>query len=218
VRFGFIGAAAQELTQEMALAAGFPRPTGVIISEVKPGSPAADGGLRLGDIVLAVGDEEIHNVRGLTRAVGGSPIGERQTFRIRRGDGDMQLAIRIAEAPSDPSAKLMTEPPKEPARMQRPDLGLEAVPLDDAARARLKIGANISGVVVTSVMAGTEGADLGFVPGDVVARVDQNEVQTLDDVRTAVANAQKASRHYVLVLKVGANGPRWLGAPVPMGP
>jgi serine protease Do len=218
VRLGFIGASGQDLTQQMALAAGFSRPTGVILLNVQPGSPAADGGLRVGDIVLAVGDDEIRNVRGLLRAVAGSPIGEAQTFRIRRGDADIRLSVRIEEAPSDPSVKLMTEPPMEPARMQRPDLGLEAIPLNDAARARFKIAPEVSGVVVTAVMRGTVGADLGFVPGDVVTRINETEVQTLDDVRNAVSNAQNATRQFVLVLKIGANGPRWLAAPVPPHP
>jgi hypothetical protein len=36
-----------------------------------------------------------------------------------------------------PAAQLVTEAPKEPARMQRPDLGLEATPLDGRKRLRL---------------------------------------------------------------------------------
>ena len=216
VRFGFIGATAQELSQEMALAAGFSRPMGVIVSEVKPNSPAADNGLRVGDIVLVVGDDEIQNVRGLIRAVAGSPVGEMQTFRIHRDEADMQLSIRIAEAPSDPSAKLVAEAPKEPARMQRPDLGLEATPLDDAARSKFKIAPDVTGVVVTSVMTGSEGAELGFVAGDVVTRVHGTEIHSLDDVRRAMLEAQSEGRHYVLLLRVGAKGPRWLAAPVPL--
>jgi serine protease Do len=215
VRLGYLGATAQELSQEMALAAGFARPTGVIVTTVKPDSPAVTGGLQVGDIVLTVGNEEIHNVRGLTRSVSASPIGEPQTLQIRRGDNEIKLLIRVADAASDPNAKLMTEAPKEPARMQRTDLGLEAAPLDDAQRRAYKIDAGIKGIAVTAVMSGSEGADLGFVRGDIVTRINGDEVKALEDVQHAILKAQSENRQYVLVLKIGANGPRWLAAPVP---
>jgi serine protease Do len=215
VRLGYLGATAQGLSQEMALAAGFPRPTGVILTSVKPDSPAAAGGLQVGDIVLTVGGDEIRNVRGLTRSVAASPIGELQTFHIRRGDNEMTLPIKLAEAPSDPNAKLMSEAPKEPSRMQRTDLGLEAVPLDDAQRKAYKIDPGINGVVVTAVMSDSESADLGFMRGDVVRRINGTEISTLEDVRAAVQEAQAEGRTQVLVLKIGASGPHWLAAPVP---
>jgi serine protease Do len=165
--------------------------------------------------VLTVGNDEIRNVRGLTRSVAASPIGQLQTFQIRRGDNEMKLSVGIAEAVSDPNAKLMSEAPKEPARMQRTDLGLEAAPLDDARRGTFKISPNIDGVVVTAVMGGSEGADLGFMRGDVVTRINAVEIKTLEDVQRAIQQAQSENRQYVLVLKIGASGPHWLAAPVP---
>ena len=42
VRLGYLGATAQDMSQEMALAAGFSRPTGVIIAAVDAGTPAAE--------------------------------------------------------------------------------------------------------------------------------------------------------------------------------
>ena len=90
--------------------------------------------------------------------------------------------------------------------------------LDEAKRKEFKIGPDMSGVVVTSVMSGTEAADLGFMPGDVVTRINASEIHTLDDVSQAVAKAQEEGRQFVLVLKIGTKGPHWLAAPVPPHP
>ena len=61
----------------------------------------------------------------------------------------------------------------------------------------------MTGVVVTSVMTGSEGAELGFVAGDVVTRVHGTEIHSLDDVRRAMLEAQSEGRHYVLLLTKG---------------
>jgi len=72
-----------------------------------------------------------------------------------------------------------------------------------------------NGVVVTAVMSDSESADLGFMRGDVVRRINGKEISTLEDVRAAVQKAQAEGRTQVLVLKIGASGPHWLAAPVP---
>jgi S1-C subfamily serine protease len=73
------------------------------------------------------------------------------------------------------------------------------------------------GSVVTAAMSGSQGADLGFMRGDVVTRINGAEIRTLDDMRHAL-QAQSQGQQYVLVLKIAANGPHWLAAPVPPHP
>src|SRR5215469_6012681 len=50
----WLGASGQGVTAEIAQSLGLPRPEGVLIKEVTPGSPAADAGLHVGDVVLQV--------------------------------------------------------------------------------------------------------------------------------------------------------------------
>ena len=215
VRLGFLGVAAEDLSQEMALAAGLARPSGVIVTTVAPGSPADAAHLAVGDIVLRVGTLDIADIGGLDRAVRGSLIGAVKVVAIRRGDAEMSVSVRIGEARSDPANRLIEQPNLDPARLLRPDLGLTGATLNAALRRKFSIAAGIDGFVVTAVMPGTVGAEQGFAPGDTIMRIQQTAVTSLDAIEKAVLAARAQGRRYVLVLKVDLEGVRWLALPVP---
>ncbi|HEX3476844.1 MAG TPA: trypsin-like peptidase domain-containing protein [Kofleriaceae bacterium] len=54
----WLGARVQLIDGERAQAAGLPRPSGALVTEVRPGSPAAAAGLRVGDILLQWGERD----------------------------------------------------------------------------------------------------------------------------------------------------------------
>jgi serine protease Do len=63
VQRGEIGARAQTITAELAAGLGLPRPWGVVIADVAPGGPAAEAGLRIGDLVLSMDGKPMENAR-----------------------------------------------------------------------------------------------------------------------------------------------------------
>src|SRR5579883_1684512 len=61
----WLGASGQGVTADLAASLGLPRPEGVLLKEVVPGSPAAQAGLRVGDVVLAIEGHEIEDTESL---------------------------------------------------------------------------------------------------------------------------------------------------------
>src|SRR5207302_254783 len=55
----WLGATGQPVTAEIAASLGLPRPLGVLLKEVVPNSPAAQAGLRVGDIVQSINGHEV---------------------------------------------------------------------------------------------------------------------------------------------------------------
>src|SRR6201996_1031925 len=53
VKRPWLGAKLQEVTPEIAETLGIPRPTGALVANVTPGSPAARGGLKLSDLIVS---------------------------------------------------------------------------------------------------------------------------------------------------------------------
>jgi regulator of sigma E protease len=69
---------------------GMPQPSPVV--SVLEGSPAAQGGLRDGDRVLAIGDEKVHAWSDLTRIISAS-AGKTLRFRVARGGGEEVVTV-----------------------------------------------------------------------------------------------------------------------------
>jgi S1-C subfamily serine protease len=73
------------------------RALGVEIMSVVPGSPAADAGLRSGDIILEVDDRAIEDVADLQRLMVGEALGGPMQVRLWR-DGDIRsIPVRPTE-------------------------------------------------------------------------------------------------------------------------
>ncbi len=84
---GRLGVQVQELNPELREFLGAPTERGVLVSRVEEDSPAADAGLRVGDVIVRVGEREVENAHDLTREVAGVAEGEAVEIEIsRKGD------------------------------------------------------------------------------------------------------------------------------------
>jgi len=93
VRRGRIGVVVQDVTPELAEAAGLERPLGALIAEVEPGSPAARAGLRSGDVVLAVDGEPVGGSRALQVRIGLAGDGRPVVLTVARAGSRLTLPV-----------------------------------------------------------------------------------------------------------------------------
>jgi len=69
--YSLLGVRVQDLTEQLGEYFGVPEGRGVLVTFVRAGSPAERAGLRAGDVIVAVGETEVRNVREFTRALAG---------------------------------------------------------------------------------------------------------------------------------------------------
>ena len=75
--------------------------TGTLVASVVAGSPAADGGLRVGDRVVRLGDDDIADMAALLVALRTHAPGDRVDVAVVRADGTrVTLVLRLESAPS----------------------------------------------------------------------------------------------------------------------
>ena len=74
-----------------------PEIKGVLVVRVVPDSPAAEGGVRRGDVITSVAGTKIETAEQLQKAVEQSQIGKPLSITVRRGAQTQQLSVRPQE-------------------------------------------------------------------------------------------------------------------------
>jgi Do/DeqQ family serine protease len=93
---GWIGVEPQELSPELAESFGIPAGSGVIITGVLQNGPAAQAGIRPGDVITRVAGREVGTVAQLLSAVAALPPGTSAAVDVVRRDGKTQLSVTPA--------------------------------------------------------------------------------------------------------------------------
>ena len=92
------GLTVQNLTPEIAESLGLDEGvTGVLVSGVEAGSPAADAGLRRGDVILEVNRHEVSDVDSYVEQLKKGAKGKSVLLLVRRGENTVFLALKPTE-------------------------------------------------------------------------------------------------------------------------
>src|SRR5438874_2209463 len=90
-----LGLTVQTLTPEVAENLGLDRSLkGVVVTQVDAGGPAADAGLRRGDVILEVNRTPVKDIEAYRKALKSSGKGKSVLFLVRRGDNTIFLAVK----------------------------------------------------------------------------------------------------------------------------
>ncbi len=90
---GWIGVEPQELTAELAETFNVRKRSGVIITGVLQGGPAAQAGIRPGDVITAVAGQPVKNVTELLSAVAALKPGTPAKLQLQRRDAETEVNI-----------------------------------------------------------------------------------------------------------------------------
>ena len=96
---GWIGVEPNELSAELAETFGVKATEGVIITGVLQDGPAAQAGMRPGDVILKVDDKAVGNVSQLLTAVAALKPGTPSAFEVQRADKKLELNINPGVRP-----------------------------------------------------------------------------------------------------------------------
>ncbi|UUX48683.1 Do family serine endopeptidase [Nisaea acidiphila] len=184
----WLGVSGQTMTTELAEQFGLPRPVGVAVTDVYPDGPAANAGIRVGDIVLKVSGREIVDEQALRYRVATRPLESIAEIEIlRRGEIEtVSVPMRPPLAQPAPDLRdLNGQHPLAGARVANlsPAFALEN-DLDDMAR----------GVVVLKVARQSPAARIGLRPGDIVLEVNGEKIDLVATLERAMLSSQNAWR------------------------
>lgn len=192
---GWLGILIQDVTRELAETFGMRHPSGALVAQVLPDSPAAAAGLRAGDIVLAFNGKQVATSSNLPPMVGAAKVGTEAVLTVLRDGETLELAVLLSELPEE---EAFTVVPGQLEQAPADRLGLVVADLSADERERMGLGDR--GVIVESVESGPAQRG-GIRAGDVIISFDGEPVpdtrrfrQLLDAVKPGNAVAVLVQR------------------------
>jgi serine protease Do len=100
VVYPWLGVAATTVDRLVAATKNLAVDRGALIVEIIANSPAALAGLRVNDVIIRFGDQEVSSVADLVRAIRNSKVGEEVQIVFVRGEDTRTTSARLTERPS----------------------------------------------------------------------------------------------------------------------
>jgi Do/DeqQ family serine protease len=185
VRRPWLGAKLQSVTKDIADSLGLDRPVGALVASVAKGSPAADAGLKRGDLITEIDGQPVDDAGGVDFRLGVKPLGGVASITALRAGKSIVAPVKLAPAPETP--------PRDTIRIKSrsPFQGAEVMNLSPAVMEELSLQndseAAPEGVVVADVASDSLAANFGVRKGDIVVEVNDEPIKTTRDLERASA-------------------------------
>jgi Do/DeqQ family serine protease len=193
IKLAWIGADGQPVTAAIAANLGIAVPNGVLLRSVYPGGPAANAGLKVGDVIFSVDGQPVNDMQSLNYRIATHKPGDVVKMHVHLGKQASDVSVALALPPENPPRQLMAIGGRNPLT------GARVENLSPATAGELQLPLMAKGVVIVSVAAGTPSGGYGFQPGDIVRGVNGQAISGTDDLQRAL----NGTNHWDLVVDRG---------------
>ena len=195
---GYLGVSIQDVNAKIAKQFGLDKAQGALVSDVVSGSPAEQGGIKSGDVIVRLDGKAIENSTLLRHRVAEMPVGQSVEVEVLRDKKPVKLNIKIAEQPKDMTAggESVKGEGKSSALA-----GFEVQNLTPDISGKLNLARGTQGVVVSGVESGSAAEEAGIQPGDVVVELNRKPVRNTDDFRRLSKSLGKDESALLLIVR-----------------
>jgi len=172
---GWLGVGIQDVDRNLAKAMGLGKPSGALVAQVEAGAPAAQAGIKVGDIITRFDGERITMSGDLPHVVGQTRPGSEVSVDLMREGKQQTVRVTVGALPGEDGEQQAEASPSTDVGGR---LGLLVEEIPEALKQRWGVD---SGVLVKQVVPGKPGAKAGLRSGDIVAQLGFDEVRDLKD-------------------------------------
>ena len=187
---GWLGVMIQPVDEDIARSLDLDEPTGALVAKVFPDSPASEGGIEVGDVIIKFNGHDVPESTDLPSIVANTPVGSDVAVVVVRGGKKKKIEIHVAKL-DDASAG---EGPVEDD-----ELGLSVQDVTAEIAKELGLDTDTQGVVVSSVTRGSAAELAGIRAGDVIQMVGNRNVTSVAEFERELADRDKDESVLVLV-------------------
>src|ERR1700723_3803865 len=150
---GYLGVNIQPVTADMAESMGMKTAKGAIVAEAMSGTPAADAGLKAGDVITKLNGQVVDDASALTRRIGSFKPSDKVELTYMRDGAEKTASITLADQKNQTVAKADGSQAKDPGA-----LGIQIAPARDGDK----------GVAIVGVDPNGTAAEQGLAEGDII--------------------------------------------------
>ena len=205
---GYLGVEIQPVSQDIAENLGLKSAAGAIVDKVMPGTPAADAGLKTGDVITKLNGKDIAEASDLTLQVGMLKPGATVELTYIRGGSEKTAEATLAGQKNESTAK--ADNGQSQNDRAAPALGIQLAPANEVT------GSGDKGVAIVGVEPNGAAAEQGLAAGQVILDVGGKPVSTPQDVKSEVESAKSQGKKSVLMrIQTADGGDRFVAVPFP---
>jgi serine protease Do len=211
---GYLGVSISDLTPDLVQAFGFKEGTrGALVQQVVPGTPAAEAGVKPGDVVVSLDGKAVESSGALTRGVALVPPGQKVTLGLLRDGKETSLSFQVAKRPDEEElAQGGSDEAGDEDGGQSPKLGVRVQGLTPQLAKEQGIEAD-AGLLVVGVVDGGPAERAGLRRGDVILEANRTAVARPEQLSAALKGMKDGQ---MLLLRV-KRGDASLFLAVPVG-
>lgn len=206
---GYLGVIIQPVTPDLAKEFNLPENTGALVGEVTSKSPAAEAGLKEGDVIVEFNGKKVTDSRHLRLMASQTAPGTKAPVKVLRDGKEQAFTVTLGELPSERLARAGRSPGGGLRRDTQTDLldGVTVDDLDARARSQFDIPGNVRGALVVDVEQGCPAAEAGLRPGDVILEINRQRVTSADE---AVQLSEEVKGDRVLLRVYSGGGSHYI--------
>ena len=199
---GYLGIQMEPLRPSVARTFDMEGDSGVLILDVKEGTPAREAGLQMGDILTHVDGQRIRETADVLNIIGNKLAGESIEVKVTRFKGnereDFAREVLLMERPSE---ELLRDGLIRPRTLQEEQAG------DAIEESGLRVynffdkDSAPAGVMVSSVEEGSPAERAGLAVGDLIVQLNGFKITNEQDLREALALERREGAGHVGIFR-----------------
>jgi len=207
VEHGRMGIGITDVTPENAKFFDVRDNNGAVVTQVEAGSPGAQAGLKIGDVITEINGKKFTGAGELQMEVGEMTPGTKIDLQVMRDGKSMSVPVTLEGMDSGDGETKVADNAND-----KPRWGVGIADLTPEVREQIQAPEDLHGAVIERVQPGSPSDDAGLQPGQVIVGVDRHETKTAADVQKALTSIPKGQDALVLIWANGGNTFRVLHA------
>ena len=187
VKRPWLGARLQAVTPEIAETLGIKLPSGALVANVVPSSPAARAGLKLSDLIVAIDGQAVDDPNAFDYRFATRPLGGAAQIDVLRSGKTVKLSVPLETAPDTGRNEIVLTG-------RSPLQGAKVANISPELADELHLDSDTEGVAVTDLADGGTAANVGFQKGDIILVVNNQKIARTSDLEKATRDALRLWR------------------------